>query len=110
MELIINHTTINTCLGTIFLAATNKGVCMLEFDNEKRIQHHFKQIEQYHPIKKTDNSTTIIDTAIAQLTEYFNGDRIAFNLPLDLYGSDFQKNVWNELQTIPYGSIRTYKE
>lgn len=46
--------------------------------------------------------------AIQQLTEYLAGKREAFDLPLDLRGTDFQLAIWNELQRIPYGETRTY--
>lgn len=45
-----------------------------------------------------------------QLEEYFEGKRVEFDLPLDLQGTDFQKRVWNELLTIPYGKTVSYKE
>lgn len=54
------------------------------------------------------------DTEIApvtrQLNEYFNGDRRQFDLPIDLCGTSFQKLVWQQLQTIPYGEVRSYKD
>ena len=46
----------------------------------------------------------------AQLSEYFSGKRTFFSVPLHLLGTDFQKKVWEILQTIPYGETRSYKE
>ncbi len=46
--------------------------------------------------------------ARAQLQEYFAGKRRAFNLPLSVSGTDFQRRVWRELRDIPYGETRTY--
>lgn len=48
--------------------------------------------------------------AKAQLDEYFAGRRRAFDLPLAVEGSAFQKSVWAALVTIPYGETRTYGE
>lgn len=45
-----------------------------------------------------------------QLTEYENGKRKVFELPLHLIGTDFQKQVWNALLEIPYGETRSYQE
>ena len=45
-----------------------------------------------------------------QLTEYENGKRTVFVLPLHLIGTDFQKQVWNALLEIPYGETRSYQE
>jgi len=48
--------------------------------------------------------------AAAQLGEYFDGTRTAFDLPLDAEGSDFQRAVWGELSRIPYGTVTSYGE
>ncbi len=45
-----------------------------------------------------------------QLAEYFAGDRDAFDLELAPEGTDFQKQVWNDLLDIPAGETRTYSE
>ena len=54
--------------------------------------------------------TSVIDQAIAQLNEYFEGKRKQFDLPLDMPGTEFQRSVWAALQTIPYGETFSYKE
>ena len=48
--------------------------------------------------------------AIQQLEAYFAGQRKAFDLPLLMTGTTFQKKVWHVLQDIPYGKVLTYKE
>jgi methylated-DNA-[protein]-cysteine S-methyltransferase len=47
---------------------------------------------------------------VAQLGAYFAGERTAFDVPLDLRGTDFQQLVWRALLEIPYGETRTYGE
>jgi len=54
--------------------------------------------------------TPLIKKASVQLEEYFNGKRKKFSLPLDMRGTEFQKDVWRALQTIPYGETRSYKQ
>lgn len=44
-----------------------------------------------------------------ELHEYFNLERKTFTVPVDVYGTDFQMNVWNEVRKIPYGSTLSYK-
>ena len=48
------------------------------------------------------------ETARQQLTEYFDGKRKEFDLPLKLDGSEFQVSVLEALQDIPYGETRSY--
>jgi methylated-DNA-[protein]-cysteine S-methyltransferase len=54
--------------------------------------------------------TPLIKKAAAQIDEYLAGKRKQFSLPLVLHGTEFQKAVWQALQTIPYGETRSYKE
>lgn len=55
-------------------------------------------------------TSTIVEAAIRQLSEYFNGARCTFDLPIALHGTSFQRQVWEKLMTIPYGRIATYQE
>ena len=48
--------------------------------------------------------------AVRQLRAYFQGDLKQFQLPLDLNGTEFQKHVWQQIQTIPYGATRSYQQ
>lgn len=52
----------------------------------------------------------VIRQCITQLDEYFKGDRIIFELPLQPEGTSFQTLVWKELQRIPYGETISYIE
>ncbi len=52
----------------------------------------------------------IIANTIAQLTEYFAGERKQFDLPILFTGTDFQEKVWSELLKIPYGETITYAQ
>jgi len=45
---------------------------------------------------------------VAQLEAYFAGELIAFDIDLELTGTEFQRRVWAALQTIPYGETRSY--
>ncbi len=52
----------------------------------------------------------LLDDAERQLTEYFAGERTAFDLPLASDGTEFQKKVWAELRRIPFGETASYGE
>jgi methylated-DNA-[protein]-cysteine S-methyltransferase len=45
-----------------------------------------------------------------QLSEYFDGERDEFDVPLAMTGTPFQRRVWQALQRIPYGETTTYGE
>ncbi|MCL6274387.1 methylated-DNA--[protein]-cysteine S-methyltransferase [Muricauda sp. 2012CJ35-5] len=52
----------------------------------------------------------VLEDAIYQFREYFEGTRKSFNLKLNPEGTDFQKKVWDLLQEIPYGKTISYLE
>ena len=54
--------------------------------------------------------TPVIDQCISELDEYFFRGRKFFNVELQISGTEFQKKVWNELLTIPYGKTISYLE
>ena len=57
-----------------------------------------------------DRSAAVFGEVESQLTEYFEGDRTEFSVPLAPVGTEFQKRVWDTLRTIPYGETWTYME
>jgi methylated-DNA-[protein]-cysteine S-methyltransferase len=56
------------------------------------------------------HSSPLMREALRQFRFYFAGDLRAFDLPLEMVGTEFQKRVWNELRKIPYGETRSYRQ
>lgn len=52
----------------------------------------------------------LLEDAVYQLQEYFEGTRDSFSLTLNPNGTDFQKRVWDALQDIPFGKTISYLE
>lgn len=50
----------------------------------------------------------VVRMAQEQLTEFFSGERRAFDVPLRFRGTPFQEQVWRELARIPYGEVLSY--
>jgi methylated-DNA-[protein]-cysteine S-methyltransferase len=59
---------------------------------------------------ETKGANAALDAGARQLEEYFAGKRARFDLPLDPAGSAFQRSVWAQLQSIPYGETWSYRE
>ncbi len=53
-------------------------------------------------------STAVTNRAATQIQEYLAGKRQAFDVPLEPAGSDFQRDVWSKIQSIPYGETMSY--
>lgn len=55
-------------------------------------------------------TTPLIEEAVRQVSEYFVGDRHTFEVPVEFGGTDFQREVWQQLQSIPYGQVVSYQD
>ncbi|HLV40295.1 methylated-DNA--[protein]-cysteine S-methyltransferase [Xanthomarina sp.] len=60
--------------------------------------------------KTTDVIPIELEDCVQQLQEYFEGTRTHFDIQLNPEGTTFQKKVWEELKTIPYGKTWSYLE
>ena len=88
-------------LGTLVIAATDRGVAGIWFEGQKHMPDHAAWA--------VDEGNAFIQQAIAQLRDYFAGKRTAFDLPLDLQvGTVFQQSVWRALLAIPHGATTNY--
>ena len=58
----------------------------------------------------SDETPQALVEAVQQLKEYFSKSRTQFSLKLNLQGTEFQKKVWNTLQTVDFGKTRTYQQ
>ena len=68
-----------------------------------------KVISELSSATKLRNDDPYLFDIFNQLKEYFAGTRKEFDVPLDIEGTEFQKEVWQELQNIPYGKTISYK-
>lgn len=94
-------TRIDTELGSITLAATDRGLAGAWFDGQR---HH----PDTAPWRR-DDGHALLRRAAQQLGQYFAGTRSTFELALDLRGgTPFQQAVWRALLQIPSGSTSTY--
>jgi methylated-DNA-[protein]-cysteine S-methyltransferase len=57
-----------------------------------------------------DDVPPVLKETVTQFEEYFAGERTAFDLPMELDGTPFQRDVWAELSRIPYGTTISYGE
>ena len=92
--------TLPSAMGPLLYARTDAGLCGLWFSEQKWLPDPIDA-----PVCPDD---PLLREASAQLEAYFAGQRQRFELPLDLYGTPFQKAVWAALLDIAPGSTCTY--
>ena len=107
---VVTITRLETPLGPMFAGVTDEGLCLLEFTDRRMLETEFKYLSRGLKAKLIQGEHPHLNTVRNQLDEYFKGTRKKFDLPLYTPGTDFQQAVWRELQTIPYGTTRSYKE
>lgn len=110
MEKIIDLKRIETMLGTMIACADEHGICLLEFSDRKALPTELKNISNHLNANIVQGENPHFVTLEQELSEYFEGTRTEFTVPLSPVGTDFQKQVWEILQQIPYGGIRSYQE
>ena len=78
------------------VVASDAGICAIELNRTSELPG------------RESKSNPMLRQAVEQLRAYFAGDLRAFDLPLDMQGTEFQRRVWSELRNIPYGETRSY--
>jgi methylated-DNA-[protein]-cysteine S-methyltransferase len=92
---------LDTPIGELLLAGDDDALCLVGFpEGSMRRDPESDWIYNERPFAD----------ARQQLTEYFAGERRAFDLPLKLDGTEFQMSVLHALQQIPYGETSSYAE
>lgn len=108
MNISLNH--IETPLGKMIVCATNKGICLLEFIDRKKLDGQFEKLSKELNATIIEEECMHFDLLRKELNAYFNNELKEFTVPLDLVGTEFQKKVWQALLTIPYGKTTSYMQ
>lgn len=82
-----------TAHGPLTICATPRGIVEVAFEQVK--------------LEGANAASELANVAATQIQEYLAGKRRAFDVPLDMHGSAFQKQVWAETCAVPYGQART---
>jgi methylated-DNA-[protein]-cysteine S-methyltransferase len=88
-------------VGRLKLVGNDAGLLAVLWPNDRPLRVKLDEMREdlHHPI---------LCQAECQLTEYFKGERTAFDVPMQLRGTAFQQRVWQQLLRIPYGHTRSY--
>ncbi|HHS98389.1 MAG TPA: methylated-DNA--[protein]-cysteine S-methyltransferase [Chloroflexi bacterium] len=102
---VVFYTTMDSPIGRLYLAGTERGVCRIAFDEEA-----LRDWLVRHLGAEPGDEAGPLAEVVAQLREYFSRLRRQFDVPMDLRGTSFQRAVWREVASIPYGTTATYGE
>lgn len=88
-------------LGNVLMAGDKAGLTGLWFEGQK---HFARCLDREHE----EREIPLFETAKHWLDVYFSGKEPDFSVPLHFIGTEFQKEVWEMLGSIPYGQTTTY--
>jgi len=106
----VSITRLVTPLGPTLAAATERGLCLLEFVDRRGLETQLQRLAKRLNAHFVPGKEAIFEQLTRQLALYFNAQLNEFELPLDLVGTDFQKSVWQALRQIPAGETRSYQQ
>ncbi len=106
-QVILKADWIETILGPMLAISDEASLYLLEFVSRRGLK---KEIARLHMqgFSVTRGSSAPIESISAELTAYFTGDLIRFNTPYRIFGTSFQRAVWEALLRIPYGETQSY--
>ncbi len=104
----IRYTCADSPLGRMLIAATEKGICAIQFartDGEliEGLKREFPFAQ-----RKTDGGG--LQSWVNALLRHLRGKELNSTLPLDIRATAFQRRVWTYLQSIPFGETKSYSE
>jgi O-6-methylguanine DNA methyltransferase len=101
----VYYARIVTSMGTVWAAATEKGLVQVHASGREesflsQLKRRIRGEVIYDPSK--------FDELKEQMESWDEGKPTAFDLPFDLRGTEFQKKVWKAIHDIPYGRLSSY--
>jgi AraC family transcriptional regulator of adaptative response/methylated-DNA-[protein]-cysteine methyltransferase len=102
----IRYTCTDSPLGRMLIAATEKGICAIQFaDSDDELEQGLKH-EFPFAVRRRDDAA--LQDWKQNLLRQIHGQRLNSSLPLDIQATAFQRRVWTYLQSIPFGATRSY--
>ncbi|HOY56993.1 MAG TPA: methylated-DNA--[protein]-cysteine S-methyltransferase [Verrucomicrobiota bacterium] len=98
---------IETPLGPMLAAASDRAVCWLEFTRE--FERMRAEMRRRFGVCMVCGTNPVLERLRVEVRDYFRGRGRAFTVPIEMRGTEFQERVWAELQRIPYGATASYE-
>ena len=106
---IITQSYVSPC-GSLLLGTFDGRLCLCDWRTEKQRHSVANRLKKMLCAEFEEGTNGVLEMAVGELDEYFEGKRCEFDIPLLFVGTDFQKQVWNDLLCIPYGKTTSYAE
>ncbi|HUX08898.1 MAG TPA: bifunctional DNA-binding transcriptional regulator/O6-methylguanine-DNA methyltransferase Ada [Acidobacteriota bacterium] len=104
----IGYTIVESSLGTLLLAATARGICRIRLGEAKKEMTAALRQEFHSAVIERDDKG--LKVWVEEVLARIDGHTPSVELPSDVRATAFQRRVWEELRSIPFGEIRTYSD
>lgn len=104
----IRYTCADSPLGRMLIAATERGICTIQFarsDGEL-----IEGLKREFPFATRKSDQAGLQSWVDSLLKHMRGKALDSSLPLDIRATAFQRRVWTYLQSIPFGATRSYSQ
>ncbi len=106
--IIITYGLANCFLGWVIVAATERGICAIEFGDDPDILPD--QVQARFPKAQLKKADIGFESLIKEVVDFIKAPDDKFQLPLDIQGTAFQQRVWNVLRQIKPGKTLSYSD
>ncbi len=104
----VRYTCADSPLGRMLIAATEKGICSIQFARtDAELLEGLKREFPFAARKRDDGG---LESWVEALLQHMRGKDLESSLPLDIRATAFQRRVWTYLQSIPFGQTKSYSE
>jgi len=104
----IRYTCVDSPLGRMLIAATERGICAIQFGGTDGELIAGLRREFPFAVRKADDGG--LRSWAGALLKHMRGKHLDSSLPLDIRATAFQRRVWTYLQSIPFGTTQSYSE
>lgn len=101
---------ITSPLGPMLVCATDDALCLLEFVDRRMLPTQIQRIRSRLRAVFMPATNDVIRSVEREIARYFAEELRAFETPIALCGTGFQRDVWETLLEIPYGETRSYAD
>jgi len=110
MSVTVYKTTLASPVGPLVAVASEKGLCVLEFEREARMDWLWKRLQcHFGKVSESESDHPVLALTRRWLEKYLADPAAAVSeIPLDLWGTDFELAVWQAIARIPCGGRGSY--
>ena len=102
----INYTIVDSSLGRLLVAVTERGVCAVKMDDSDAALE--KDLREEFPHAQITRADSALRESVQKILNHIDNREPRLDLPLDVVSTAFQRRVWEQLRAIPYGQTVSY--